>query len=132
MKKNKWRITIKAVAIFIILWSVLTIYYMPSHSDYAVESFYKKFYHSEVQYGLCILLVGIALLRFYGWARALTIIFSIFNLYNASLGYMKWVSLISTYPEIFMVDSTYRLIRMLCDLLIIYFFTRPKVKEQFK
>jgi hypothetical protein len=82
-------------------------------------------------YIILLLLVGLGLLGLKSWAEKL-ILFIIVPLFVIALPYFQFIKLKGLDTPKINLARFIEAIRILYGMLLLYFFTRPKVKEQFK
>lgn len=95
-------------------------------ADYIGNSFYVVFL-TQILYAFTLILSGIFILKLRNWARILFLLFMGLRLFQGMAGlYSNRHSFLAVMLPLFLVFN------LLLFIISLYFFTRPKVKTQFK
>lgn len=139
MENNQLKI-IKTFGTVLIVWGVLTLCLAGLNCLVcAAYSNYSKLPSSfpfETFCGIILISCGIGLNKTKKWARVLTL-FVVVPLFIIIIPYIQSKYLISLYskgymdPKVF-IATMFEIIRILFGASLLYYFIRPKVKEQFK
>lgn len=96
----------------------------------SMSSHLRGFYIRWLIYSLLILVCGIGMLRLKNWARMMFVALLIWGMFSNVLNIVKGLRYGEPASEV--INIGFVILFFLLPLVIIYFFTRPTVKEQFK